>query len=65
MEGQAMQNLKESILLSIITTCKTCFIWDNKVETVLAVISVAVIWWCLLTWKDGIIEKYGRKGKQK
>lgn len=58
-----MNNLKESILLSIITTCKTCFTWDNKAETVLAVIAVAIIWWCLLTWKDGVKETYKKRIK--
>lgn len=56
-----MNNLKESILLAIITTCKTCFTWDNKAETALAVIAVTVVWWCFLTWKDGLKEKNKRK----
>lgn len=58
-----MRNLKESILLSIIVTYKTCFTWDNKVEMMLAVIAVAVVWWCVLTWKDGVKEKIGRRNR--
>lgn len=60
-----MSNLKESILLSIIAAYKTCFAWDNKVETVLGVIAMTVVIWCFLTWIDGLKAKFKTRRKRK
>lgn len=64
-EKKVYENLKESIFLSIITTCKTCFTWENKAEIVLAVIAVAVVWWCFLTWTEGLKTKFKTRRKRK
>lgn len=54
---QAMHNLKDSFLLAVITTYQTCFAWETELQKFTAVLAFTIIWWCLLTWWDGVKEK--------
>ena len=53
-----MGNLKEAILLSIITVSQRFFTWDRHLEQVLAMIAFTAVWWCILTWKDEVISRF-------
>lgn len=52
-----MHNLKDSFLLAVITTYQTCFAWETELQKFTAVLAFTIIWWCLLTWIEGVKEK--------
>lgn len=53
-----MNNVKESVLLAIIAANQPYFAWDSGAETVTATVVMAIVWWCLLTWKDEVKERF-------
>lgn len=59
-----MQNLKESFLLSMITVDRGWFILENDLQIAVGVMALTVTFWAVLTWWDGLKEKYKRRKKQ-
>lgn len=52
-----MYNLKDPFLLAVITTYQTCFTWETELQKFTAVLVFTIMWWCILTWWDGVKEK--------
>lgn len=52
-----MHNLKDSLLLAVITTYQKYFTWDNGLEQLVGILALTIIWWCILTWWDEMKER--------